>query len=394
MKRAKMIAAASTAPKTVMPSIQWLRAIAAMMVILHHANYHTNALRQHLGEAATELLGFSSWWFGIHIFFLVSGFIMIHVTRNFGEPGAWRQFLARRLVRVIPLYWLVTTITVIGLILAPQSFDITTDKVSYVLKSYAFIPVLRSAGDPRPIVGQGWTLNYEMFFYAAFALATLAPRRVGVGAISALFVVLVFLGRNLDFSTPIPFTWTDGLLLEFLFGVYIGLAFEKGRRLPAWAGALSIAAGTILVILNFQGPTFITSGIPAALIVCGLVLGPSLRETAATRWLTHLGDASYSLYLTHTFVLRPFEKWWQSVIGDHAPPWIFLVTATLIAVAVGLLTYRLLERPMTRYLQNRLAARSGRSLNAVLGRAALAMPRLSWQRLNAPHYPPQLPPSV
>jgi peptidoglycan/LPS O-acetylase OafA/YrhL len=107
-----------------------------------------------------------------------------------------------------------------------------------------------------------------------------------------------------------------------------------------------------------------------------------------------LGDASYSLYLTHTFVLRPFEKWWQSVIGDHAPPWIFLVTATLIAVAVGLLTYRLLERPMTRYLQNRLAARSGRSLNAVLGRAALAMPRLSWQRLNAPHYPPQLPPSV
>ena len=78
---------------TMLPSIQWLRAIAAMMVVIHHINFHTDWLREQAG-GAPSLFSSVPWSFGIHIFFVISGFIMILTTRNFGEPGAWRRFLS------------------------------------------------------------------------------------------------------------------------------------------------------------------------------------------------------------------------------------------------------------------------------------------------------------
>jgi peptidoglycan/LPS O-acetylase OafA/YrhL len=339
-------------------SIQWLRAIAAAMVVLHHANFHANAIREQFGISASDFLGVSFWWFGIHIFFVVSGFIMIHTTRDFGAPGAWRRFLTRRLLRVAPLYWVVTTVTLALLVFSPHSLDITTDRLSYVLKSYAFIPVLRAEGDLRPLVGQGWTLDYEMFFYLAFALATFLPRRLGVFALTAAFCLLVALGRELTPASPILFTWTDGLLLEFLFGVYLGLAFGNGVRISSGARFISVALGLSLVAMNWPGPTFVTSGIPAALIVGGMTLGPALNEQVYTRWLTHLGDLSFSLYLTHTFVVRPFKNLWVSTVADRVPAGVFIVGATLVSIGLAVGTYRLIEKPMTTFLHRRFARRN------------------------------------
>src|ERR1700712_4769723 len=151
--------------RTTLPSIQWLRAVAAIMVAIDHATYFSDLINQQSGQALRTFLGFSNWSFGIHIFFVVSGFIMIHTTHNFGETAAWRHFLMRRVIRVVPLYWLLTTVIVVGVLVSPHSLEIATDKFQYILRSYLFIPALRSEGDLRPILGQGWTLNYEMFFY-------------------------------------------------------------------------------------------------------------------------------------------------------------------------------------------------------------------------------------
>ncbi|WP_161914565.1 acyltransferase [Methylosinus sp. C49] len=337
-------------------AIQWLRAIAAAMVVLHHAGYYANSVREQYGAAHADFLGVSFWWFGIHIFFVVSGFIMIYTTRDFGSPGAWRKFLWRRLLRIAPLYWIVTTIAVVLLLIFPHSLDITGDRLAYVLKSYAFIPVLRSEGDLRPIVGQGWTLDTEMFFYAAFALATFLPRRLGVLALSGSFCLLVALGRNLTSASPILFTWTDGLLLEFLFGVYLGLAFEHGLRISNVMRLAAITFGLGLLALEMKGPTFLTSGIPAALIVGGATLGPALRETSAMRWLTYLGDASYSLYLTHTFIVRPLRNVWVVAIGDRAPADFLILAALFASIVFAVAAYRFVEKPITTYLHRRFAA--------------------------------------
>jgi exopolysaccharide production protein ExoZ len=353
-------------------SIQWLRAIAALMIVLHHANHHANLLRSSANQPETELLGFAGWWFGIHIFFVVSGFIMVHTTHDFGGTGAFGKFLWRRLVRVVPLYWIMTTIMVAALILEPNAIDLTADRLAYVIKSYLFIPVLRAAGDMRPLVGQGWTLTYEMFFYAAFALATLLPRRLGIGALTAVFVVLVVVGRRLDVSTPVLYTWTDGLLLEFLMGVTLALAYEKGFRIPGWAAVAVVIAGTIMIIVGLPGPSFVSAGVPAALIFGGAVLGPRLSDTRWTRWLTVIGDASYSLYLTHTLLVRPLRLLWTAGLGAGLPVWLFIVLVVVVSVVLAIASYRFVERPLTSYLQRRFArgGRIGETFRPGLGSAS------------------------
>jgi exopolysaccharide production protein ExoZ len=336
-------------PRNILSSIQWLRAIAAIMVAMHHALYYSDVLGYQF--SGREFLDLS---FGIHIFFVVSGFIMIHTTRDFGDANAWRQFLARRLIRVVPLYWLLTTVVVIGVIISPHSIEIATDKIQYILGSYFFIPVLRTDGDLRPILGQGWTLDYEMFFYFTFTFAVLLPRRWGVSILTLGFLVLAWVGRDLDKSTPVIFTWTDGMILEFLAGVYVGLAYEKNCRLPGWVATLFIVVGLGLGVLDFAGPTFVVAGIPAALMVGGFVLGPQMKDSFATRLLARVGDASYSLYLTHAIILKLFYQAWITAVGDRLPVSVFLISSMFAAILAGLLVYYLVERPMTEYLRRKL----------------------------------------
>src|SRR5579871_1232062 len=138
-------------------SIQWLRAIAAMLVVVFHALYYTNTLTEQFGQPIIATPGFSAWWFGFHIFFVVSGFIMIHTTRDFGAPGAPKRFLVRRIIRVVPLYWLLTIPLAVGALLAPQAFGITTNKYQYIASSFFFIRVARAGDDLRPLLSQGWT---------------------------------------------------------------------------------------------------------------------------------------------------------------------------------------------------------------------------------------------
>jgi peptidoglycan/LPS O-acetylase OafA/YrhL len=340
---------------TVLVSVQWLRAIAAVLVVIFHALYYSNTLTEQFGQPPITTPGFAAWWFGFHIFFVVSGFIMIHTTRDFGAPGAPRRFLLRRIVRVVPLYWLLTIPLAIGALLAPQAFGIATNKYQYVLSSFFFLRVARAGDDLRPLLGQGWTLDYEMFFYAAFAVALLLPRRWGIAALTIGFGGLTLLGRHVGTDTPILFTFTDDMILEFLFGVYIGLAYEYGWRLSGWMAAVAVLTGFVWVAPDPSGPTFLINGLPAALVVGGFVLGPRLRASAGTRWLDHIGDASYSLYLTHTFILLPYRKAWAATVGDHLPVTLYLLSSVAIAILLALVVYRHVEHPMTLFLRHRFA---------------------------------------
>jgi exopolysaccharide production protein ExoZ len=343
---------------TVLVSIQWLRAIAAVFVVIFHTLYYSNTLTEQFGQPPIKTPGFAAWWFGFHLFFVVSGFIMIHTTRDFGTPGAPKRFLLRRIIRVVPLYWLLTIPLAIGALLAPQAFGITTNKYQYILSSFFFLRVARAGDDLRPLLGQGWTLDYEMFFYVAFAVALLLPRRWGIAALTIGFSGLALLGRHVSTDTPILFTLTDDMILEFLFGVYIGLAYEYGWRMSGWMAAVAVFAGFVWVAPDPSGPTFLINGLPAALVVVGFVLGPRLNASVGTRWLEHIGDASYSLYLTHTFVLLPYRTVWARAVGDHLPVALYLVSSVAIAILLALVVYRYVERPMTLFLRHRFAERT------------------------------------
>jgi peptidoglycan/LPS O-acetylase OafA/YrhL len=353
----QQLAEAPSTEKGVLVPVQWLRAIAALMVVVHHALFYTNGARGLGPEAERTLFGFASWAFGIHIFFLVSGFIMISSASGFGEDGGWWRFLKRRLIRIVPLYWLITAVYVAIVLAVPSTLPIAGDKLAYIVKSFLFIPTLRADDDLRPLIGQGWTLDYEMFFYAVFALAMVLPRNRAILALSLTFPTLAWLGRDLTVASPILFTWTDGLILEFLFGVYVGLAYRAGRRLPGWAAWAAIAAGFALAAFDFHGPTALIAGVPATLILIGATLGPQARQSASQGFLAQIGDASYSLYLTHTMVLRPAWRIWTAIGGTDWPPVFFVLCAFVTTIGFALLVYRFVERPMTRALQRRWLGR-------------------------------------
>ena len=347
-------------------SVQLLRAVAALLVVVAHSSYDADTIAARLQRPPLHLFGVFDWTFGIHIFFVVSGFIMIHTTPGFGTPKAWRSFMVRRLVRVAPLYWLMTTLLLIGAWFLPRLLNTPVDSLAVIVGSYLFIPVLRANGEVRPVVGQGWTLNYEMFFYAAFALATLLPRRLGVLSLSAGFTILVALGRSFQPASAQLSTWTDPLLFEFLFGVVIGLAYGRGWRVPASLALVLIATGVLLAVVldparsAFPGvPQLLRSGATAALIVAGAVLGPAVSAAWPIGVLAAIGDASYSLYLTHPFTIRPLRDLWTFRVGAALPLTGYFVVATLAAVVVSLGVFRWVERPITAGLQRRLRQRAG-----------------------------------
>ena len=151
----------------------------------------------------------------------------------------------------------------------------------------------------------GWTLTYEFVFYLLFALA-LALRvdvlRVLVPGLG-LFVVLALLRRD---GWP---AWTilfDTIVVEFIFGVVLARLVLRGWLLPEAVAAVCVVAGFALILVVPESPQnlrTLTWGLPALAIVAGAV---SLERRVAAmlpRWLLVSGDASYSIYLTHGFVV-------------------------------------------------------------------------------------------
>jgi exopolysaccharide production protein ExoZ len=137
------------------------------------------------------------------------------------------------------------------------------------------------------------------------------------------------------------------------------LAHQNGWRLSRLTAWTVVAAGVWLIVLDFhQLPAFIFAGIPATLILGGIVLGPQPGDSRFSRGLAGIGDASYSLYLTHVLVLRCVNSFWRAEIADRLPPIAFLIVAMFASVIVSLIVYRLIERPMTLFLQRRLLGTS------------------------------------
>jgi exopolysaccharide production protein ExoZ len=137
--------------------LQFLRAFAAIMVLIGHAiaeAEHYFAISLHLD--------FIPWTRGVDIFFVISGFIItLSATRYKGRPFA---FLQRRVMRVVPLYYVFTTLMVFTVFFFPNGPKDTVFDLSQILSSYGFFPYARLDGRIAPILSLGWTLNYEIFF--------------------------------------------------------------------------------------------------------------------------------------------------------------------------------------------------------------------------------------
>jgi exopolysaccharide production protein ExoZ len=350
-------------PKLVL--LQVLRALAALSVAMLHAQHDAAAVAARGGRGFAPLDAFP-WAAGVDVFFVISGFIMVHASgRLFGTPEGRRVFLARRVARIVPIYWAVTTAYLAVAFLAPALLNAAFVDWDLVLASYLFIPVTRPDGLVQPLVGLGWTLNYEMFFYALFAFAVAWPRRIAVLGLGAGVVGLVLLGRLLH-PLPQPFGfWTAPVMLEFVYGMALALLHGRGLRLPGPTRTLLAAAAVLLLVVgeaSYREEALawrhLLYGVPAALLVAAVAFG---RERATEGRLARLGaavgDASYALYLVHPFVIRAGrEAVLRSGLAPAIGPWAFVALALAGAVVASLLVYRFFERPLTAALRASLKA--------------------------------------
>ena len=354
-----------------LPNIQILRAVAALAVVFYHDGIESTAICVATGKPC--VYDFTLGTFGVPLFFMISGFIMVMTSWNsFAQAGAPLQFMRRRLTRIVPLYWLVTTIAVVGALVVPSMLNVPVDDPIYIAASYLFWPMARVNGLIRPIANLGWTLNLEMMFYAVFTFALLFNRKSGLALAMAfltgatlLQMTGIFAPGGLLPSTPINF-WADPIVLNFILGMLIAVLYKRDFRVNLTEARLLIAISAVglLIINNIHGTLdaipenhIINRGVltlaVAFLFIAG-ALGPQV-DVGKPLWRAGLliGDASYSLYLVHPFFLRPISKIWGKVIGDHLPIWTFSIVAIVLAVAVGLAVYMFVERPLTNYFARR-----------------------------------------
>jgi peptidoglycan/LPS O-acetylase OafA/YrhL len=228
--------------------------------------------------------------------------------------------------------------------------------VDYIASSYAFFPYPAPDGSTlQPIVGQGWSLNYEMPFYAIFALALFAPARVAVLGASGILTGVVALGQVFEPVNPMLRFWTDPIILEFVFGMLLGLAYLRGVRLPRAAGWALVAGGLALFLASRQthdllGGRVIPWGIPAVAAVAGATLGGVTASGAFWRGLVVVGEASYALYLTHAVVVRGLVAGFRH-LGIDLPFWPGLALALALSTALAIAVHYAFELPVKNALR-------------------------------------------
>jgi peptidoglycan/LPS O-acetylase OafA/YrhL len=336
-------------------SLQWLRALAALMVLIGHVLEEAAHYRG-MGAAAAAL----PWTRGVDVFFVISGCVIALVApRHAGSPAGAGAFLVRRVIRVVPLYWLFTTLMVAALVVAPGGVKETQLDPGQIVASYLFLPWERYDGRTAPVLSLGWTLNYEMFFYllASIALAWRWPR--AAGGLVMILTALALAGWIVSPEGAAARFWTNSIILEFGFGVLVALAWQRhgSRHRPGLAALIFLAGVAGLLLLHGTGlPRFLAAGLPATLMVAGPVLFIARSGGVIGRTGMALGDASYALYLSHRFVLRLATLALLPVIpATEVGLWAFVAIVTFAATILSLLVFRHVERPVLARLNRRLA---------------------------------------
>lgn len=343
-------------------SIQIGRAFAATSVVVCHTLHEA----EKWPNVSPKLVAFSHYMpfgSGVEIFFVISGFVMFHISRGRREtPGYWRTFLENRILRIVPVYWFYTLLMVGILVALPSAFDTAHFDPWHLLRSLLFLPG-PTTETGYPILSLGWTLNLEMYFYVLFAISLALFGRSAVPILSSFLIVLVIAHPWLArLGYPFGF-WSLPIILNFVAGMGLGALRERGVAWSRMRGLLCVAASLLLFTLL---PAFgiaqlgdydkIPLGAAATLFVAPLVFSPDIRdENQTVRSAVVVGDASYTLYLCHPFVLTAvfliMARLPAALLGQG---WIYVGLSTILAIVAAIVGYFLIERPVTALLRGGL----------------------------------------
>jgi len=319
--------------------LQLLRAGAALSVFLFH---YGSSLNIDFGLSEQNIFTIGA--YGVDLFFVLSGFIICFAGANETSPV---RFFIKRLCRILPLYYLLTFGVFAIALLAPQLLNSTTANPEHLAKSLLFIPYEGADGLVQPLLFLGWTLNYEMFFYLIFSLSILAGRHRVLLCTSVIFVLLAA-GLVTD-TASIPFQFfTSGIMLNFVWGCLAYLVWIHRLdvvRIAQWTWPIALAFILGQAFVSTGLPRQVSFGIPAAVLLLGTI-DLAVPKSQPARFGLMLGDASYSLYLIHPYILQAIVKLALPLIGVSIVSVVVsgLVAFVLTAIA-SILLFQWIEHP-------------------------------------------------
>lgn len=331
------------------PDLEWLKALAALEVVVCHSDL---AVKHFSGSLIAR-----SWYLplsgiGVEVFFVVSGYLICLRAPAYANA---LSFLRARLLRLMPLYALFTGLAVAARLINPawawNRWDVSAGTI---IGSFLILP------QPHyPIVGVGWSLEHEVIFYALVALLILATRLAGEAPVwfgLALFG-LGWCGALVGIA-PSDAAWYLHPVSVLMTGFAAGWLYRchevDGRVGVAWLLMACLAVTVTLSLgtdpANTERSLRLTGA--SALVILFVALRDTiLRLPFADRILFPLGLATYSIYLSHWFTMSALGKAVGRLRLPESAQLPVRLAVIAVAVGVGLLVYRLLERPLDRWLR-------------------------------------------
>jgi exopolysaccharide production protein ExoZ len=354
-------------------ALQALRAIAATMIVVLHAQglVVLYAAAHSYRFSGIHVIPFGA---GVDLFFVISGFVIVFASvKLMGVPGGRWDFARRRLIRIVPLYWTALSLRVIvlgvGVALGAKVFPTGMA----IATSYFFIPYdsLGFGPDyPFPILDLGWTLNYEMFFYFLFACFIALRRDYAVLGFIACLSVGIFVATAFPPESVALRFWLQPIAMEFAFGALTAWLFLRGVRLNGLTRCVMLVAGLVLWLAvpvsrfaDTSGPAsyswgrLMVWGTGAIVIVAAAAMGPMNFRSAWSRFVAHLGDSSYALYLLHPFVFLVVKAVLANVTVPQMFCWPLVIATVALAIVAADLFHRLAEVPVVTFLRKATARR-------------------------------------
>ena len=316
-------------------NIQALRFFAAFSVALFHLPF----------------IKHGSW--GVDFFFVISGFIMAYISEN-----RTKHFLLKRLIRIIPLYWILSIAIFLMAMLKPEVLNFTTANYGHLLKSILFIPFDKDGAGHFPILFLGWSLNYEFLFYIIFTLSLFFFKKKRTLVCSFILILIFMFSTKFSDKNFILQVYSSSIILEFIYGMLIYEFF----KLKTKNGTINVninATDIFLMFLTFftaslslyfkstdifDVPRIFTYGMLGAFLLLFFLL--ILKNNFFPKVFVLLGDASFSIYLIHPFVIQFFYK----ISPFDSSNFFFSLVVGFVAIVftlfISILVYSNFEKPL------------------------------------------------
>ncbi|ECB4844392.1 acyltransferase [Salmonella enterica subsp. enterica serovar Liverpool] len=349
----------------ILNSIQVLRGVAALSVVLYHYGFH---LVPAGGDQSNRL--FSWGGIGVDLFFVISGFIMIIVTHH-KEPGfiTSTKFIINRLSRILPTYYVILFLTfLMGGAMSTFHYE---EKTLNLISALTFTPYIHETAPMYiPIAGMfniRWSLSFELYFYIVFSLCLLCKNKLVplfVWLLAPVVLCPIITGVFTLYTSGYNFNnvylefITNPIILEFGFGVLTGLVYLRIKKNEYTFHALIPLFAIVLIIFGISTKYLtmysLLTGVAFSILVLILSLSERLFIGSWSNKLVYLGNISFSLYLIHNplanFILKTVDKYTINAMHNGFGVFILLLAAILAAH----FSHKYLELRLSNLTKNKL----------------------------------------